>query len=88
MPAFDGESFGREIVEIIKGYLANFEKRLAALEATTLKYSGTYVEGKTYRRGEFTTCQGSLWHCEEQTSSRPGSDATWRLAVKRGELSK
>ena len=55
-------------------------KRLALLE-----YRGVYREGIEYEPGHFVTWAGSLWHCDEKTSGKPGEDsAAWTLAVKHG----
>ena len=37
-----------------------------------------------YERSNFCTMNGGLWHAEMRTQSRPGTDSTWRLAVKSG----
>lgn len=49
-------------------------------------YCGTYVDGRTYDRGDGTTYAGSLWHCNvDGTVSRPGDGSKdWTLMVKRG----
>jgi hypothetical protein len=55
-------------------------KRLA-----TLEYKGVYREGVEYEPGHFVTWAGSLWHCDELTSGKPGEgSASWTLAVKHG----
>jgi hypothetical protein len=75
--------------------LARRDARIGALEAQValletalaavgeLKYAGIWRPGE-YRRGSFVTTKGSLWHAEQTTRSPPGTDATWRPAVKRG----
>ena len=92
----DGELFGREIVAELKRVIDPLRDRIAAFEAKIsrieaaieargeMKYCGIWEEGREYLRGNFTTTNGSLWHCEQPTRSRPGTDSTWRLAVKRG----
>ena len=86
---FDGEAFGEEIVHSIKDYVARtirpLQSRIAELESRgEMKYCGIWEEQREYLRGNFVTTNGSLWHAEQPTRSRPGSDSTWRLAVKRG----
>jgi hypothetical protein len=49
-----------------------------------MKYCGIWEEDREYLRGGFVTTNGSLWHAEQPTRSRPGTDSTWRLAVKKG----
>jgi hypothetical protein len=90
--SFDGEKFGQEIVGAVRGYvereIGDLKARIAELETRTLKYVGVYVDGKVYHPGEMTSHAGSLWHCEGTTQSKPGADASWKLAVKRGVFSK
>lgn len=48
-------------------------------------YRGVYSEGKTYDRGDGVTWGGSEWHCNEQTTAKPGEGSkAWTLKVKRG----
>lgn len=50
------------------------------------KYQGVYQSGRTYVEGDTVTYGGSLWHCGNVTTARPGDGATsWQLAVKRGQ---
>ena len=86
--------FGQKINEIkspfelIGQLISGLEKRIAQLEARpTLRYLGIWDEAKEYMPGCFVTTNGSLWYAEERTRSRPGTDSTWRLAVKRGTCS-
>jgi hypothetical protein len=76
----------RLVAKIRATDIAPLQKRIADLEARPmhqLKYLGTWTPGR-YQPGEFTTDHGSLWFCERETTSRPGTDANWRLAVKQG----
>jgi integrin beta 3 len=46
---------------------------------------GVYKTDSVYARGDGVTYGGSFWICQkDKTSSKPGEDANWRLAVKRG----
>ncbi len=48
-------------------------------------YRGIFVDGKQYDCGDTTTWGGSLWHCDEPTTDKPGEGSkAWRLAAKRG----
>lgn len=60
------------------------EERVAALEARPmLEYTGTWTPTKEYRPGQFTTCDGGLWHCEIRgRGEKPGTGKSWKLAVK------
>lgn len=49
------------------------------------EYRDVWKDGETYERGNFVTWGGSLFHCNESgTKSKPGTDGSWTLAVKRG----
>ena len=60
------------------------EARIATLEARPLRYEGVHEPGKQYAPGAFVTSGGSVWHCNEATTSRPGDGGAWTLAVKHG----
>lgn len=51
-------------------------------------YRGVFEPGKTYHRGDTTTWGGSLWHCDQTTTTKPGEHAAgtkdWTLCAKRG----
>jgi hypothetical protein len=48
-------------------------------------YQGAYTSAKSYRPGDVVTFDGSAWHCEVVTSSRPGDGSrAWQLMVKKG----
>lgn len=51
----------------------------------SIRYAGVYRVGKSYEAGQFATYQGGLWHCNEDTDTKPGSGPHWTLAVKSGE---
>lgn len=46
--------------------------------------SGVYSEGEEYQKGDGVTFGGALWVAQKDTTAKPGSDDTWRLAVKKG----
>lgn len=53
------------------------------IDGASLVYCGVHVPEKSYVVGEFVTYQGSLWHCNEPTTNRPGDGSrSWTLAVK------
>lgn len=50
-----------------------------------MRQQGVYTEGKQYVLGDVVTWGGSQWHCNEETSTKPGEGAkSWTLVVKRG----
>ncbi len=65
---------------------AAIEARVAALAAEKgIAYRGVWESGETYEPGDYVTDKGGLWHANETTRSRPGTDGSWQLAVKRGK---
>ena len=59
--------------------------RVAALEATGVKYRGVWQAADEYRRGDMVTHDGSVFHCNADTRAKPGNGSTtWSLAVKHG----
>lgn len=49
-------------------------------------YRGVWLHGREYSRGDMATRDGSVWHCEAETTTvEPGNGKPeWKLAVKRG----
>lgn len=49
-------------------------------------YRDVFKAGKEYEPGDTVTWAGSLWHCNEKTTDKPGEPGTkgWTLAVKKG----
>lgn len=51
-------------------------------------YRGVWADGE-YARGDCVTWDGSVWHCEKATETKPGNgSADWKLCVKRGNNGK
>ena len=49
------------------------------------RWQGVYTPARAYQPGDLVTWEGSAWHCQQATSSKPGDHAAaWRLMVKRG----
>ncbi len=62
------------------------EKRIDFKIAVPL-YRGVFKEGETYERGDMVTWDGSLCHCNaETTTEKPheGVSKAWQVAAKRG----
>ena len=50
-----------------------------------LLYKNVFKEGQQYRKGDMVTSGGSLWHCDEDTTDKPGSGSRdWTLCAKKG----
>jgi hypothetical protein len=47
------------------------------------RYLGVFKEGTEYRRGDIVTWGGSQWHCDKDTTAKPGTE-DWTLSVKKG----
>jgi len=62
------------------------ERELKQVKATPrLTYKGAWRQGQETLPGDFVTFQGSVWHCNKKTLSRPGDDpGAFTLAVKHG----
>lgn len=55
------------------------------LQLATMIYRGVFKEGETYVQGDCVTWAGSLFHCNAETTHKPGEGASaWTLAAKRG----
>ncbi|MBF8642262.1 MULTISPECIES: phage portal protein [Pseudomonas] len=76
----DGDRGFKAIAELSSG--AAQEK---ALSIPAMVYRGIFKAGE-FQPGDTVTWGGSLWHCDEPTSDKPGEPGSkgWRLAVKRG----
>jgi hypothetical protein len=46
-------------------------------------YRGVWKEGE-FVRGDTVTLSGSTWHCNRETTDRPGTSDAWTLSVKKG----
>lgn len=81
-------------VELLGRYLQfkyrqeNGETIERSVEIPVPVYEGVYKSGEDYVKGDFVTFSGSLWHCNEATTEKPGQSKAWTLAVKRGRDAK
>ena len=65
--------------------LGALRERIKALEnRPQIVDRGVWCGGATYKNGSVCSHDGSLWIAQTDTASRPGTDDTWRLAVKKG----
>jgi hypothetical protein len=86
--------YTEEFAEVLGSILANQRReivaelgtKIAALEARieAFSFKGAWTEGKQYKQGNFVSHGGAIFHCELDTTSKPGSGAGWVLAVARG----
>lgn len=49
---------------------------------------GVFKDGSGYVKGDGVSYAGSFWIAQKETTSKPGTDPTWRLAVKKGRDAK
>lgn len=63
-------------------------RRVVELESRPvgMKYCGVWDAKDSYTEHEMVTLSGSLWACRDATRSRPGTDETWQLCVKKGRV--
>jgi hypothetical protein len=90
-PGADGLGFDDATVEydgertIVLKWARGDARAERAIKLPAMLYRGVFAQGKLYERGDVVTWAGSLWHCNADTTTRPGDGApTWTLAVKRG----
>ncbi len=70
----------------------DLEARLKKLEVSLAEksafpYEGVWREG-THSKGCFVTHNGGMWHCNQDTQTKPGTGPHWTLAVKAGVKAK
>lgn len=69
--------------------IRSLDSRIAEMEAKkSIEYRGIWSSSEYYCKGDFVTWGGSMWHANTNTRSKPGTDATWRMAVKSGKDAK
>lgn len=63
-------------------------KRTASMHFAVPLYRGIWKQG-SYERGDMVTRDGSMWHCNVQTTeAMPGTSPDWQMAVRRGDKGK
>ena len=71
----------REIV--VATMLTGGTKAVAEFRMPAMIYREVWREGP-FERGDVVTWGGSAWHCQEQTTDKPGTSMAWKLMVKMG----
>lgn len=76
----DGDRGFKAVAELSSG-----ATQTKAISIPAMVYRGIFKAGD-FQPGDTVTWGGSLWHCDEPTSDKPGEPGSkgWRLAVKRG----
>lgn len=74
-----------------RSFSITLERASGALEVKSFDvpvtiYRDVFKSGNEYKPGDTVTWGGSLWHCNEATSDKPGDVGSkgWTLAVKKG----
>ena len=83
MTVFRNENQFVEVMGLVVAAIQQeFDAKLARLESAMqeFRYCGTWIDGRVYKRGNFVTL-GAVWHCNDTTLSRPGTNNDWALAV-------
>lgn len=69
----------------IRATLTSGREIANSLRVPVLTYRDIYSAKNEYKRGHVVTWDGSLWHCQvESTRAVPGKSEDWKLIVKRG----
>lgn len=71
------------IKEHMAAEIAPLKAEISELRSRSVKYLGVWRQ-REYSEGSMVSDDGSVWHCEKRTTTRPGTSADWVLAVKRG----
>jgi hypothetical protein len=77
----EGDRGFKAIAELSSG-----AKQETDLHIPAMIYQGVFKEGTEYSAGDTVTWGGSLWHCDDPTTDKPGEprSKSWTLAAKRG----
>ena len=76
------------LAEIRKEIEQRFDKKLAEIQDTSLKFGDVFIAGKAYRPNTFAVSKGSLWLSRAETIDPPGSSTSWQLVCKQGAFDK
>jgi hypothetical protein len=75
------------IAKFVAKQTSRLEREIEALKDQSGSVPRHLAAGGTYEQGSMAIRRGSLWIAKEITASAPGTDATWQLCVKSGNLS-
>lgn len=69
---------------------AGIPAAIEAMEAAArnFRFRGLWRDGEQYAAGNFVVLDGSTWHCNVASRSRPGEGADWSIAAMRGSRGK
>ena len=77
-------NIGKFVREEIRKAVEPLQARIEELEATGIKFVGTYQRAAEYRRGDVCNFEGGMWvaTCETPPQEVPGKSVCWQLSVK------
>jgi len=67
----------------VKTMLTGGKDHLTKFSVPVMVYKGIWKEG-SYKQGSTVTTGGSLWHCNKDTTDKPGTSEAWQLCAKKG----
>jgi hypothetical protein len=91
MRTFDGEEFGKAVVEAVQAAIERrcleLEVKIARLEAQleqkSFAYVGSFRQGQTYNANTFVSDRNAIWFCRQTTKERPREgNSSWEMACK------
>jgi hypothetical protein len=80
----DIEAMATAVVEAIGLACDRLHKRIVELEGGGIRYAGVWQRAQSYRRGDVTTFEGSMFIALNATAETPGKGGDWQLCVKQG----
>ncbi|NLS07614.1 hypothetical protein HGP14_30590 [Rhizobium sp. P32RR-XVIII] len=91
-PGRDGfhlEDFDASVMDDGRTVLLSFDRGdlsyKVELGFPVMLYRGVFKDGQPYEQGDTVTWAGSLWHCDKNTSEKPGDGSKdWTLCAKKG----
>lgn len=72
------------VIEIVGMACDPLHRRIAELEGGGIRYVGTWQRAQSYRKGDVTTFEGSMFIALNATVETPGKGGDWQLCVKQG----
>jgi hypothetical protein len=67
----------------VKTILTGGKDHITKFAVPVMVYKGIWKEG-AYTKGSTVTTGGSLWHCNKDTTDKPGTSESWQLCAKKG----
>jgi hypothetical protein len=67
----------------VKTILTGGKDHITKFAVPVMVYKGIWKEG-AYTKGNTVTTGGSLWHCNKDTTDKPGTSEAWQLCAKKG----